>query len=1204
MSSRARMLRVSINLQRMLAVRLAAEDYRADFHGSEQAGQTITLHPSPCNMFLFNICVCAGLMLFLPQCTYQSCSEGTPKQCVEAEFAPGTNLAGEGFDITKMERKGAFVIDMNQWKRKDKTCMLCSNPYLENKKQKLPLSVEDWRAKQSCSMKVSSKLHRSSESLVSSSTSSVNNNWQTNLDLSIGNKGASFMLAGTNSKLAEYSMEKTKNDKFSFTSQSMYCEYYSYRLSGTPKLHREFRKAVKQLPKTYSPQYKQQFYKLIDSFGTHYITKVKLGGSVQSVTSIRQCQASLQGLSVEEVEMCLKSEASASAKVSVKVETQHCNKDLDKKDSKTHFSDMFNDRFTEIKGGHTTEPDILFSANKNPSAYKEWLSTVPQNPDIFTYSLDSLHELLPTKSPARKNLRSAISHYILEKGLWRNCSERCQAGIKSDPKDTCVCQCHNDPAINQDCCPARKGMARVIITVQRAAGLWGDYITATDGYVKVFFNDIMVRRTPVIYNNNNPHWGAIVDLGSQDLSAGQKVRFEVWDEDNKWDDDKLGQCEPKLSAGVKEDLCNMNHGQLFFKWEVKCAPSLSGASCTDYKPSPMSQSLKELYVSRHAQPIPKAILLEMGVFVDETSSYANQSLTAKSQKFNCTYQSCSEGTPKQCVEAEFAPGTNLAGEGFDITKMERKGAFVIDMNQWKRKDKTCTLCSNPYLENKKQKLPLSVEDWRAKHSCSMKVSSKLHRSSESLLSSSTSSVNNNWEANLDVNVGEKSGSVMLAGTHSKLAEYSMEKTKNDKFSFTSQSMYCEYYSYRLSGTPKLHREFQKAVKQLPKIYSPQYKQRFYKLIDNFGTHYITKVQLGGSVQSVTSIRQCQASLQGLSVEEVEMCLEAEASASIKVSVKTQTKHCQKDLDKMESKTSFSGLFNERFTEIKGGHTTEPDILFSADKNPSAYKEWLSTVPQNPDIFTYSLDSLHELLPTKSPARKNLRSAISHYILEKGLWRNCSERCQAGIKSDPRDTCVCQCHNDPAAVNQDCCPTRKGMARVIITVQRAADLWGDHTTATDGYVKVFFNGIMIERTPVIYNNNNPHWGAIVDLGSQDLSAGQKVRFEVWDEDNKWDDDNLGQCEPKLSAGVKEDLCNLQHGQLFFKIEVKCAPSLSGASCTDYKPSPMSQSLKELYVSRHAQPIPKAILLKMGVFVDETSSYANQSLTAKSQKFDVI
>lgn len=72
------------------------------------------------------------------------------------------------------------------------------------------------------------------------------------------------------------------------------------------------------------------------------------------------------------------------------------------------------------------------------------------------------------------------------------------------------------------------------------------------------------------------------------------------------------------------------------------------------------------------------------------------------------------------------------------------------------------------------------------------------------------------------------------------------------------------------------------------------------------------MKLGGSVQSVTSIRQCQASLQGLSVEEVQMCLDAEASVSIKAEIKTEVKHCQKDINKMESKTSFSGLFNDRY----------------------------------------------------------------------------------------------------------------------------------------------------------------------------------------------------------------------------------------------------------------------------------------------------
>ncbi|MED6277643.1 hypothetical protein CHARACLAT_015584 [Characodon lateralis] len=586
-------------------------------------------------MLLLHLGIFAGLLLSFPQCTTGVCTEGTPKQCQEADFVPGSNLAGEGFDITTMELKGAFVLNMDRWKQRNKKCTLCVNPYMMNKRQKLPLSVVDWRAKQSCSSKVSSNLHKSSEALVTSTSSSVENNWKASLEFQTVKTGASLMLAGTNSKLSDYSMEKTKNDKFSFASLSMSCEYYSYRVSSSPRLHKEFSRAVKQLPPVYSQESKQQFYTLIGTFGTHYISKVKVGGKIQSVTSIRQCQASLQGLSAEEVQMCLEVEASASFRVTVKSESKHCKKDIQKSESKSAFSDLFNDRFTEIKGGHSTEPDLLFSADKNPSAYKEWLHTIPQNPDIISYSVGSLHELLPANTTPWFNLRSAISHYILEKGLVINCTERC----RKDSRDHCVCQCHNDPAVNSDCCPTRKGMARVILTVQRATGLWGDYFTSTDGFVKVFYHKVEFRRSPVINNNNNPHWGMVVDLGSQELSTTSKLRIEVWDQDNGWDDDQLGACEPVLANGIKEDVCNLNHGRLYFKWEVKCAPSLSGNLCTEYVQTPMNPSLKKLYVSRHAHPIPKPMLLEMGVFVNKSASaklafWRNQTLTAKMQTYD------------------------------------------------------------------------------------------------------------------------------------------------------------------------------------------------------------------------------------------------------------------------------------------------------------------------------------------------------------------------------------------------------------------------------------------------------------------------------------------------------------------------------------------------------------------------------------------
>lgn len=71
--------------------------------------------------------------------------------------------------------------------------------------------------------------------------------------------------------------------------------------------------------------------------------------------------------------------------------------------------------------------------------------------------------------------------------------------------------------------------------------------------------------------------------------------------------------------------------------------------------------------------------------------------------------------------------------------------------------------------------------------------------------------------------------------------------------------------------------------------------------------------MGGNVKSVTSIRQCQAALQGFSVEEVQACLEAEASVNMKVNVKVEAKHCKKDVEKTASKSSFSSLFSDRYT---------------------------------------------------------------------------------------------------------------------------------------------------------------------------------------------------------------------------------------------------------------------------------------------------
>lgn len=167
-----------------------------------------------------------GLFLHLSPPISPACFQGKEAECQDADFAPGSDLAGEGFDITKMQRLGTFVIDMSKWELKNNTCKLCKNPFMNDKKQKLPLSVVYWRATQKCSMSLSSSVYKSSESLISSSSSSVENNWKVGLGIGNVMSKMSLMFAGTNSRLAAYSMTKTKKDKFSFIKQSASCGYY------------------------------------------------------------------------------------------------------------------------------------------------------------------------------------------------------------------------------------------------------------------------------------------------------------------------------------------------------------------------------------------------------------------------------------------------------------------------------------------------------------------------------------------------------------------------------------------------------------------------------------------------------------------------------------------------------------------------------------------------------------------------------------------------------------------------------------------------------------------------------------------------------------------------------------------------------------------------------------------------------------------
>ncbi|XP_073206620.1 perforin-1-like [Lepidochelys kempii] len=517
---------------------------------------------------------------------------------------------------------------------------------------------------------------------------------------------------------------------------------------------------------------------------------------------------------------------------------------------------------------------------------------------------------------------------------------------------------------------------------------------------------------------------------------------------------------------------------------------------------------------------------------------------------------CHTGTVNECKKhTAFVPGHSLAGEGIDVTTMARKGAYLVDSSLWQHQDSTCTLCRNRLQGGQWQRLPLAVVDWQVRVSCRRKLSSSVQQSAMRILELAESAVQNDWKVGLDVPVKPKVNvQVALAGSHSKLASFVVAHRRKDKYSFMSHEVSCGYYGFRVSETPPLTSHFTRALKNLPEQYNSKSKVEYQQLINNYGTHYLSQLQLGGRARDLTAVRVCEASMSSLSDDEIKDCLSMEAGVSIGMgSVKGGHSKCE-EKKKGKVQGSFHETYRERHVEVEGGESTT-DVLFGSDAK--VFSTWIESLKASPGLVSYSLHPIHILVEQGNRKREALRRAVSEYIRERALWRNCTRSCPSGTQRSAHDPCSCLCPGD-TMTNTMCCSRERGLGKLMVTVKTASGLWGDYVTATDAFVKVFFERREI-RTGTIWNNNNPVWNVPLDFGTVRITSTSKIRIEVWDEDNKWDDDLLGSCDiPLVSGGPHQKDCYLNHGRIWFQYSLRCGPHLGGRSCFDYVSQPPQQS----------------------------------------------
>ncbi|XP_018428545.1 PREDICTED: perforin-1-like [Nanorana parkeri] len=514
-----------------------------------------------------------------------ACRPAKRAECNKVHVVPGHNLIGQGFDIVTMKQTRAHLLDLQKSSAKDGGCTVCLNPHMNKAWQKLPVAMMDWKTQSQCSRKISSEVSRSSTSLAEETASEVKNDWSAGLELYYKGVNAKLVMAGSRSQVVEFGRKKTSTDRYTFIKHHLSCVYYSFRLSHLPLLNKDLRQALKSLPPTYDSKTRAIYRNLISIYGTHYITQADVGGQMVEVNAIKTCQASMDGISMDELKDCLHNEASVAvigiAEASAKASA--CKELSEKSNKGESFHQKFNERAWEVRGGNISFKLLSFDVNNGDGAsFETWMESLKTNPDIVTYSLEPIHKLVRDSGPQGENLRNAISEYIMEKALSKNCS--CPKGSQLSPDTECNCICPGGQGKNINCCPSKRGLAKVMVTVKNASGLWGDYITQTDGYVIVSVG-LVSARAQTILDNDNPNWDTQLDLGVLELSSISSLKVEVWDEDYIYDD-LLGSCKKSINSGEKDEVCYLDYGSVTFTVSAQCVPHLTGPLCRDYAPSP------------------------------------------------------------------------------------------------------------------------------------------------------------------------------------------------------------------------------------------------------------------------------------------------------------------------------------------------------------------------------------------------------------------------------------------------------------------------------------------------------------------------------------------------------------------------------------------------------------------------------------------
>ncbi|OCU02571.1 complement C6, gene 1 L homeolog isoform X1 [Xenopus laevis] len=404
---------------------------------------------------------------------------------------------------------------------------------------------------------------------------------------------------------------------------------------------------------------------------------------------------------------------------------------------------------------------------------------------------------------------------------------------------------------------------------------------------------------------------------------------------------------------------------------------------------------------------------------------------------------------------EHLPGVLLMGNGFNYLSGESRGE-VLDNSFFG--GKMDIVSGNGTAQNRKlYRLPMNIETFafNLTYELDDTISATLHKS---LIPFS----DENKRHGLSVGRGSSSSGIPWlwhTGTSTKSWASSSfreaitaTRQKSSKFIRINKLILVSDFTMKKDNL-WLSDVFLKALNHLPLEYNyPLYSRIF----DDFGTHYITEGSMGGSYDVLFQYSTENVQSSGLTDQEMAHCVFEEIRKRRFFFFVKTTHRTTCTTNKMTERYSGSFLQSSEksISFIKGGRAEFAAKLAwqkeGASPDEKAYKDWVASTVDNPDLINYKLAPILDLItgiPCAVTKRRNLQKAFATY-LEKFDPCVCAPCPNNGRVYLSGTECLCLCQ--PGTYGDNC--EKKAPDYNSVVVDGAWGCWTVWSSCDGAYTK--------------------------------------------------------------------------------------------------------------------------------------------------------